>query len=82
MMRLGQAKSPGRASASFQRFNFTIARRRVRHEGVEQALRNPRHFSNRLIEGVLVDLGRTGESAQLAHKLQGGSLNFFTRRRR
>ena len=55
---------------SFQRFRFTIARRRIRDKRLEQMMRGMRHFIDRAIERLFVRFRRLGESGKFSNKLQ------------
>jgi hypothetical protein len=70
-----------RSRASFHRFGYAIARRRVGHERIEQMLRGVRDIIDGTIESCLVCLGRFRETAQLADELKRRSANLVVRRR-
>ena len=64
------------------RFNLTIARRRIRDQGIEQFPRNTRHLVEGCIERNFVSPGWLAETAQLSHKLQRRGPNLLVGRRR
>jgi hypothetical protein len=67
--------------ACFHRFDCAIARRRSRHERIEQMLRGVSDIINGPIERCLVCLGRFRETAQFPDELKRRSANFIRRRR-
>src|SRR5439155_27274853 len=70
----------GGAGASSLRLDLTVARRRIRDERVEQALRRRRDLFDRVREGMLVRLRGLREATHLAHVLLRGKTHLVRSR--
>ena len=63
-------ESFGRTLPGLGCFDFTITRRRVRHQGMQQMLGGMSHIVNSAIKRFLIRLRGFGEPAQLANELK------------
>src|SRR2546423_5868497 len=79
---IGSAEALGRSRSRFQRFRLAIARRRVRHQIVEEMMCDVGDFVDRAIEGVLIRVRRFRETAQLPNELKRRCANLVIRRGR
>jgi hypothetical protein len=71
-----------RSLASFGCFSFTIPRRGVGHERIEQLACGLRHLLDGAIENFFVCFRRFRKAAELPNELQRRRADFFLRRRR
>jgi hypothetical protein len=71
-----------RSHASFYGFHFSIARRSIRLQRIQQLARDAGHAINGAMESFFVCLGRFREAAQFSNELKGGRADLVVRRRR
>src|SRR4051794_1950614 len=75
-------KSPSRTLLCLLNLLFTVARRGVRLERVDEASGRGGDFRNSLVERRLVGARWAGRAAQLAHELERRGVDFVVGRRR
>src|SRR5580704_767656 len=77
----GGAKALRRPGSRLGGLGFTVARRSVAYQRIQQRVRRAGHFLHGALECGLVGLGRPRETAQLADELKGGRADLLVGRR-